>query len=160
MSKFAAVALLVPAFFCACSSSKTYTGRDGSVTVTEKGKDQASVSISGKDGKTTLDYNTGKAITDYPSDAPIYQAKSILDMKNAEKNTRSVTLETTDAADKIADFYKVELASKGWESKSSRNMGAMTMITAEKGNRQLVIQITSDDNKRMILQHLTEKNVN
>jgi hypothetical protein len=157
MSKFAAVALLVPAFFCACSNSKTYSSRDGSVTVTEKGKDQASVSISGKDGKATIDYNSGKPITDYPSDTPLYQAKSILDMKNAEKNTRSVTLETTDAADKIADFYKTELASKGWESKATMNMGAMTMITANKGNRELVVQITSDDNKRMILQHLKEK---
>jgi hypothetical protein len=157
MPKLAAMALLVSAFFCACSNGKTYSGRDGSVTVTEKGKDQASVSISGKDGKTTLDYNTGKPITDYPSDTPLYKAKSVLDMKNAEKNSRSVTLETTDPADKIADFYKSELASKGWESKATMSMGAMTMLTAEKGDRQLVIQITSDDKKRMILQHLTEK---
>jgi hypothetical protein len=42
-------------------------------------------------------------------------------------------------------------------SHATMSMGAMTMLTAEKGNRQLVIQITSDDNKRMILQHLTEK---
>jgi hypothetical protein len=157
MPRLAAVALLFPAFFCACSNSKTYSSRDGSVTVTDKGKDQASVSISGKDGKTTLDYNTGKAITDYPSDTPLYKAKSVLDMKNAEKNTRSVTLETADPADKIADFYKSELASKGWESKATMSMGAMTMLTAEKGDRQLLIQITSDDKKRMILQHLTEK---
>jgi hypothetical protein len=147
MSKIAAAALLVPTFFCSCSTTRTYSGRDGSVTVT-----------SGKNGKTTLDYNSGKPITDYPSDTPLYQAKSLLDMKSAEKNTRSITMETTDPIDKITNFYKSELASKGWESKATMTMGAMTMLTAQKGNRQLVVQVTSDDNKRTILQHMTEKN--
>jgi hypothetical protein len=157
MSKTRVTFLLIPVAFCACSSSRTYNSRDGSVTVTEKGKDQATVSISGKDGKTTLDYNTGKPITDYPADAPLYKAKSLMDMKSGEKNARTVTMESTDPADKIAAFYKSELESKGWESKASVNTDSMTMIAANKGDRELVVQLANSDGKTTIVQVLKDK---
>lgn len=156
MSKIAIAGLLV--LFCACSRTKTLSSRDGSVTVTEQGKDEAAVHITGKDGKTALDFNSGKAITDYPSDVPLYKGKSLLDMKSAEKNARSVSIETPDPVDQIAEFYKAQLESKGWKSDATMTMGEMTMYTASKDNRKLVVQITSEGDKRMIMQHLADAN--
>jgi hypothetical protein len=147
MSKIALATVSALALLCGCSRTQTYSTKDATVTVTDKGKDQGSVHVSGKDG-TSLDINTGKPITDYPSDTPLYSGKSMMDMKSGEKNARVVAIQTPDAVEKISDFYKSELESKGWKTETSMTTPQMTMYVATKGERKLVIQIGTDGSSK------------
>ena len=150
----AVAAILV---LCACSShTHTISTGDGTVTVDAKGKDASVVHITGKDGA-SVDINSGKPITDYPSDVPLYEGKSVMDMKSGEKNARVVALETPDPVQKIADFYKAQLESKGWKSEATMSTDEMTMYSATKNERKLVITIASSGDKRTISQTLADK---
>jgi len=157
MSKIALVTAASLALLCACNRH-TFTMKDGSVTVTDKGKGDSTIHVTGKDGA-SLDINSGKAITDYPSDVPLYSGKSMMDMKNAEKNSRVVVIQTSDPLDKISDFYKSGLESKGWKTETNMTTPQMTMWVATKDNRKLVIQVGADESSKMqsISQTLADK---
>jgi hypothetical protein len=142
----------------ACSPSHTITTHDGSVTITDKGKNDGSMHIAGKDG-TTMDINTGKPITDYPADVPLYEGKAVMDIKTEKKHSRVVSVQTPDPAEKISDFYKSQLESKGWKTESTINTAQMSMFVATKDDRQLTITIGADaDGKvRTVNQQVADK---
>ncbi len=137
----------------------TYSTADGSVTVQQKGKDASTMKFTGRDGKqVSIDMNAGSVPSDYPKDAPVYKnAKVVLSQTISEKNGRHLMLETSDPAPKIVEFYKKELEANGWKTDASMDMGAMSMITANKENRQLVVQVIGDNDKRSINQTLADK---
>jgi hypothetical protein len=140
---------------CACSHSHTYTTKDASVTIDSSGKNDAVVHVTGKDGA-SLDFNSGKPITDYPSDTPLYQGKSLMDAKSEKDHARTVALQTPDPMDKISDFYKSQLASKGWKTESTMTTAQMNMFVATKEGRKLVISISSDGKMQQISQSLAD----
>ena len=76
----------------------------------------------------------------------------------SEKNGRHLMLETSDPAPKIVEFYKKELEANGWKTEASMDMGAMSMITANKANRELVVQAIGDNDKRSINRTPADKN--
>ena len=142
-----------------CSRSSTYHSKDGSVTVEKKGGGEAtSMTFTGKNGeKVSLDVNGGKMPDDYPKDMPVYEGTKVVMSQSAnEKNTHSLVLESKDPADKIAEYYKKGLESSGWKIEGTMNMGQMNMLTAKKDNRQAVVQIVNDTEKRTISQILSD----
>ena len=143
----------------ACSRSRTYTSKDGSVTVEQKGKDASSMTFTGKNGETVaINMNGGKVPDDYPKDVPLYEGtKVIMSNSASEKHARHLMLESKDPADKIAEYYKKGLDSNGWKIDGTMNMGEMNMFTASKDNRQLVVQISNSADKRTISQVLSDK---
>ena len=153
--------LAAAAWLCTgCGRTHTISTGDGKVTVTEKGKEgAASMTFTGKSGeKVTMDINSGKLPGDYPADAPVYKdAKITLSQTVSEKNGRNLVMETGDAADKIAAFYKTGLESNGWKIEGTVAMGELNMITAAKGTRQFVVQITNSGDRRSIMQTLADK---
>jgi hypothetical protein len=121
--------------FCACSShTHTFTTGDAAVSVDSKSKDNTAVHVQTKDGS-SVEINTGKPITDYPDDVPLYQGKSMMDIKSGDKNARVVALESADSLQKISDFYKSQLADKGWKTDGTLSTDQMTMYSTTKGNR-------------------------
>jgi hypothetical protein len=143
----------------ACRRSSTYTVKDGSLTVEQKGKDAGSMTFTGKNGETVaINMNGGKVPDDYPKDVPLYEGtKVIMSNSASEKHARHLILESKDPADKIAEYYKKGLDSNGWKIEGTMNMGEMNMFTATKDNRQLVVQISNSSDKRTISQILTDK---
>ena len=142
----------------ACNRSHTVTTSDGKVTYQEKGKDAGTVTVTGKDGKTaTVDFNQGKIPNDYPKDVPVYSGKVVMAQSFSEKNARNLMLESSDTADKIAEFYKKELERSGWKTETTVATTGMNMIGANKGAKQIMIQITDSGEKRSIMQVLTDK---
>jgi len=144
----------------ACSRSHSISTPDGKVIVTEKGKDgSASMTVTGKNGEQLqMDVNGGKLPGDYPSDVPVYKdAKITLSQTISEKHGRNLMMETSDSADKVATFYKSGLETNGWKVEGTVTMGELNMMTATKGSRQLVVQITNSTDKRSIMQTVAEK---
>jgi hypothetical protein len=148
MSKPVSVPAAALLLLCACSPSHTVSTGNGTVTVTDKGKGESVVHVAGKDGA-SLDINSGKAVTDYPSDTPLYSGKSMMDMKSGEKHSRVIVIQTTDSMEAISDFYKKELESKGWKTETDMTTPQMVMYVASKDKRKLVIQIGSDSSAKM-----------
>jgi hypothetical protein len=143
----------------ACKRSTTYSTKDGSMTVEQKGKDVSSMTFTGKDGqKVVMDVGGGKIPGDYPKDVPVYDgAKVILSQSASEKNAHNLVLESNDPAEKIAGFYKTGLESNGWKIEGNMNMGEMSMFTAAKDKRQVVVQVVNAGDKRTITQVLSDK---
>ena len=159
MLKPTLAAAAVIALLSACSHTHTVTTKDGSATVSvSDGKDGATaVHAVGKDGS-SVDINTGKAVTDYPSDVPLYEkAKSTMDMKSEQKHARMLLLQSSDSAEKVAGFYKSELESKGWKIEETMTINNMTMYKASKDNREMVVQVQSGGNTTTINQTLSDK---
>ncbi|HTT63096.1 MAG TPA: hypothetical protein VMG35_14680 [Bryobacteraceae bacterium] len=155
-------ALLAAGLLClgaACSRTHTIKTADGQLSYQEKGKDGGTISVTGKDGKTaTLSFNQNKVPDDYPKDVPIYSpAKVVMSQSASEKNTRNLMLESADAADKIVDFYKKGLDSSGWKTESTVATAQLTMLTATKGQRQVVLQISDNGGQRGIMQVVSDK---
>jgi len=142
-----------------CKKSATYSTSDGSVTVEQKGGDASSMTFASKDGKSvTMNVGGGKIPDDYPKDIPVYPgAKVTLTQSLSEKNTRTLMLETADAADKITEFYKKGLESNGWKVENTMMSGDMNMLTAAKENRQAVLQIMNGGDKRTVNQVISDK---
>jgi hypothetical protein len=158
MPKIASVALPFCVLLASCGCSHTYSTPDGAVTVKQTGKESSSYKVTGKDGQVSMDFNTGKEITGYPADAPIYKgAKAVMDIKADEKHARNLSLESTDSADRIAAFYKEEFDSKGWKVDATIGTPQMTMYTATKDNRQMMVQIAPSGSKTAITQIIADK---
>jgi len=142
-----------------CKKTATYSTRDGSVTVEQKGNDASSMTFSSKDGKSvTMNVGGDKIPDDYPKDLPVYPgAKVMVTQSLSEKNARTLMLESTDPADKIAEFYKKGLESNGWKIENTMTSGEMNIFTAAKENRQAVLQIMNGGDKRTINQVISDK---
>lgn len=142
-----------------CSRSTTYKSKDGSVTVEQKSGDTSSIVATDKDGKTvTVNIGGGKIPDDYPKDLPIYPgAKTTAVQSTSEKHMVNLMLESGDAMDKIAGFYKSGLESNGWKIENSISTAQMTAFTAAKDNRQAILQILDASDKRNINQTTSDK---
>jgi hypothetical protein len=143
----------------ACSRSHSVSTSEGKVSYTEKGKDSTTMTFTGKDGmKVTTDLNGGKLPADYPSDVPVYKdAKITVAQTMTEKNGRHVVMETQDPADKVTAFYKSGLETNGWKVDGTVAMGDLNMMTASKGGKQLIVQITNISDHRTITQTVSDK---
>jgi hypothetical protein len=142
----------------ACSRS-TFSTRDGAVTVEQKGKGAGSMIFTGKNGeKVAINMNGGKVPEDYPKDVPVYEGtKVVMSQSATEKNTHNLVLESSDAPDKITEYYKKGLESNGWKTEGTMNMGEMNMISASKAKRQVVVQVANAGEKRTITQITSDK---
>ncbi len=140
----------------ACSHTRTITTKDGTATVETKGGNDPSFHVAGKDG-TTADINTGKPITDYPGDAPLYPGKSVMDIKAEQKHARTVMVQSPDSVDKITAFYKSELDSKGWKTDTTIQSAQANVFVASKGGRKLMVSIGSEGKMQNITQQLGDQ---
>src|SRR2546423_15629902 len=145
-----------------CNRSKTVSTSNGDVKVEESGKDgQSKVTFTGKNGESmTINSEGGKLPDDYPKDVPVASGAKIVmatSVNNADNKGASLILESADSLDKTVAFYKKGLADNGWKNEATISAEKMTMLTASKDTRQLVIQIGQSDGKTSVTQSLGVK---
>jgi len=75
----------------------------------------------------------------------------------SDQNAHNLMLESQDAVDKIVDFYKKGLDDNGWKTESTMTTAQLTILTANKEKRQVVLQITDSGGKRSIMQVVSDK---
>jgi len=106
----------------------------------------------------TVNFNQNKVPDDYPKDVPIYSpAKVVMSQSISEKNARTLMLESTDAADKVVDFYKKGLDGNGWKTESTMTTAQLTILTATKDRKQVLLQISDNGAKRSVMQVVSDK---
>jgi hypothetical protein len=150
--------LLVPG----CSRSKTVSTPNGDVKVEESGKaGQSAVTVTGKNGETmTINSEGSKLPDDYPKDVPVASGAKIVmatSVNNADNKGSSLVLESADSFDKTVAFYKKGLADNGWNVDATILGEKMTILTAAKDSRQLVVQIGESEGKCSVTQSLGVK---
>ena len=156
------VVLSLVLLLAGCNRSKTVSTPNGDVKVEESGKaGQSSVTFSGKNGESvTINSEGGKLPDDYPKDVPVATGAKIVmatSANTADNQGSSLVLETADSFDKTVTFYKKGLADNGWKIEGTISGENMTMLTAAKDNRQLVVQIGESDGKCSVTQNLGVK---
>jgi hypothetical protein len=144
-----------------CNRSKTVSSPSGDVKVEETGKaGQSTVTFTGKNGESmTINSEGGKLPDDYPKDVPVASGKIVMatSVNNADNKSSSLVLESADNLNKTVAFYKKGLADNGWKIDATISGENMTMLTADKDTRQLVLQIGESEGKCSVTQSLGVK---
>ena len=154
----------------AIESSAQKDGKDVSVKV-DSGN--GSMSITSKDGSGSVEMKTGeKSVTiktqdgvfvsgdasklpeNFPKDVPVYPgAKLNAVTAIAQDAIFTVGMESSDAADKVAGYYKKELAAQGWTESQAVNQEGEHPVQSmgyTKGERGAMVTISREEDKTVI----------
>lgn len=106
----------------------------------------SSVSVTNKDGESASFGNDVSLPSGFPSDVPIYEPSQTKGALKTGQDAYSAVLATDDSFTKVDDFYKSQLASKGW--KSGEGTGEFSsdngkLATYVKGDRTLGVLIAT-----------------
>jgi hypothetical protein len=159
MSTHTFIGISLVLLMAGCNRSKTVSTPSGDVKVEESGKaGQSTLTVTGKNGETmTINSEGSKLPDDYPKDVPVASGAKIVmatSVNNADNKGSSLVLESADSFDKTVAFYKKGLADNGWKIDATISGENMTMLTAAKDTRQLVVQIGESEGKCSVTQHL------
>lgn len=157
MITYRIVVISLVLLLAACSRSKTVSTPNGDVKVEESGKPgQSTVTYTGKNGEQmTIASEGGKLPDDYPKDVPVMSGAKIVmatSVNNADTHGSSLILESADSCANTLAFYKKGLADNGWQTNATIAADKMTMLTADKDTRQLLVQIGDSDGKCSVTQ--------
>jgi hypothetical protein len=82
---------------------------------------------------------------EFPNDVPLYQPSTVLASSSSNNNQDfTVSLQTSDDFDTVADFYDDEIESEGWEVDDNASFsgdGQTVTITANKDGRRLSVVV-------------------
>ena len=160
MNTYRIAVISLALLLAACCRSKTVSTPNGDVKVEESGK-QSTVTFTGKDGeKMTIASEGTKLPDDYPKDVPVVSGAKIVmatSANTADSSGFSLILESADSFDKTVAFYKKAIADNGWKSDATVAAEKMTMLSATKDTRQMVVQIGESDGKCSVTQTVGKK---
>jgi hypothetical protein len=119
--------------------------------VTESGKN-TEVTVEGKDGaKVRLSSGGNVSLPEgFPKDVPIYPGSTVT-LSVSTKEGVQVGLKTADAPAKVADFYKAQLKSQGWEIETTLDSEQGSMLVGKKQKTTVTAMVNSDSGGTMIM---------
>lgn len=79
----------------------------------------------------------------FPSDVTVYKDAEVVGSTEADDGV-TLMLTTSDSITKVTDFYTKDIKDNSWIISSSSNFEESSLITAEKGNKSLLITIAPD----------------
>lgn len=102
-----------------------------------------------EDGKVVIDQQ-GSLPSDFPNDIQIYGGAKVIayiSMDSEDVKGFNATISTEDSQEDVYAFYLTSLESDGWTIISQLTSGEYSSVGAEKGDRTLVVTITTDGDK-------------
>jgi len=123
------------------------TGNKADVNISGEG-----VKITGKEDGKEFSYEVsgkgGVALPKgFPDDLPRYPGAEVLSSMSQGDAMSLVTFQTTDAPDRVYEFYGAKLRDGGWEIVNEVAVQQMRMIGGEKADREVNLTIVSDKGK-------------
>jgi len=104
------------------------------------------VTFTDAEGEVTVRGGKGTELpANFPKDVPVYKGAEILQTSSHAGTDFSIAFQTRDAVDKVADFYKNEMESEGWESEQALTMPNRAILAYKKGNRMVTLMIAADE---------------
>lgn len=100
------------------------------------------VEVKTEDGKVSFT-NKKELPAEWPNDIPTYPGASIESSFKGEKQLVNVNFSSQDESEKVIQFYKEQLASKGWQADSSEGFFPLGggIGVAQKDDRRLSVTI-------------------
>lgn len=132
--------------------SMSIKSKDGSESMEMKSDDK-SVSIKTQDG-VFVSGEASKLPDNFPKDVPIYPGAKLNAVSTmTQDEVFNVNMASADAMDKVAAYYKKELAAQGWtESQTMNQQGErpVQFATYTKGERGVLVTISREDDKTAV----------
>lgn len=155
---FVLTILLAVAFgFSACKSPAEKAAERSAERAMEKASggqaevdiDEDTVNINMEEGSFSAGENV-KLPDNFPSDVYIPKGKllSVMNMGGADNWT--ATLETDDSISDVVEACQGKLTEAGWEITGNMNLGGMSQLSAEKGERAVSVVFGTEDDKTTI----------
>lgn len=108
------------------------------------------VTIQGKDGKTEFAGGKNVAVPDsFPKDVYIYEGAT-LNSALSVPGGFNLTMETGDSAETVLSTVKGKMTGQGWKVEMTMNQGELSMVGFKKGERTVLVNITTDKKQTMI----------
>jgi len=157
MDKFIRISVIAMSIFAiaavtSCKSkTETYTSDKGSVKVDSEGE-KADITITTEKGETySMSVNKGELPKNWPSDIPVIpEGKILFAQSDSKGDMQQLSIETKTSMTDCLEFYKNIFNTQGWNVGNSMNMHNMQILNAKKDNRELMLQITEDDDKTIV----------
>lgn len=140
--------------------------KDGTAVFDASGKD-ATIKVTDEKGQVSTIVGGGGAPQNLPSWLPVYPGATVqgtFDAKSAEGGrTLSFTVTTTDAADKVLDFYKSRFEEAGLKVDSTVNAsgsegtGGLLTVNGENPSRSASVLVSSTGNQTQAVVNAQEK---
>lgn len=123
--------------------------RAAGVNVVPNADGTGAYTVTTNEGTATVGGN--KMPDNWPSDAPGNFVGATIQYSGSSNpqtgQTGAAVMYTASASvSAVVDFYKQELAAKGWSVEGTANMGVATVLSAKKGDRTFGVQITDAGN--------------
>jgi hypothetical protein len=156
MKRILGCAAVVVCVACGCGKrTTTVTGPDGVKVTVDKSGGKVEIKGQGADGTIATFSESGVTLPDdFPKDLPLYPG-AVPTLHTTVKNNRSVMLKTTDAADKVAAFYKEKLKAEGWKIEAEFAIGDTASLSGTKDRRTLAVVVAHDGKGAQITLGLT-----
>ena len=113
-------------------------GQNADVTINSE-----TMQVKTKDGDMSFGEGT-KLPENWPDDVQVYTGLKLLSAMKTKEGF-SIQGTTTDALDKVAAFYKEQLATSGWAEDTVMTQPQMTMLSYKKDKRTMVVVIGGQD---------------
>jgi hypothetical protein len=138
---------------------------EGGMTVTAKGEDGKTVSTYSGDGESftmktegggpSMTIGKGATLPDgFPKDIPLYPGVEI-QLSSADPGAKTFAVQATsaDAVEKVAEYYKTEMKSQGWNEGDGvvqTGTTAMHMLNFDKGESTAMIMVMAQEGKTFL----------
>lgn len=113
------------------------------------------------DGTVFMSGEGAKIPDDFPKDVPIYAGSTVFSSSTSPKDTTyAVQLQSNDKIKNVSDYYVKEMTAQGWKENQKTEISGdspMTMLSYEKDERTVVINIMSDHEKSTIMISVSKK---
>lgn len=127
----------------ACKSkTETHVTDKGTVQIEREGE-KADITIQTKEGESLkMSVNQGKLPDGWPSEIKVLPGGTIIfSQTEAKSNMQQISIETEKSVNDAMDFYKEVLSAGDWGIENTMTMGSMTMLTAKKDDREIMLQV-------------------
>lgn len=144
--------LVAAVLLTACGSNEKSATIAGTTYKTDESAGTASIVTTNGSIKTTQ--GAAAAAVVMPAYAPVYPGatvEAVMETESGGRKTKMVTLATQDPVTKVGDFYKAALTKEGWKLPQSMLMPDAAMITGEKGDKQVSVMVSKQDDKTGIV---------
>ena len=106
------------------------------------------INITGEKGEVTFTRDGGGELPEgFPEDVHIYKDATIV-MSATHLTTFSLVLRTKDSFDKVANTYRKEMTSQGWEENAVDNTTGTSMLQYIKDKRSVTVRRVDDKEKK------------
>ncbi|MDD5055102.1 MAG: hypothetical protein PHZ00_02425 [Candidatus Peribacteraceae bacterium] len=120
--------------------------------------DDGTVEVTTDEGTVTI--GTQELPSDWPMDVPVYPGSTVQMAGTIAGKGQGGLFQTTDAKADVVSYFLEQLKKEGWDASIVGDMGAISIMTAKKDERNMALQIATGDGRTSItisLQETTQK---